>query len=272
MNHPDPAGSTLENARSALREGQAHILLEIVETLPLTARRRIGRALIPSARAALAAPGGAEDPDHWNGELDSHHGDAADVVRLIAASGPAAAAKLNTLDLRVARDMLPRLFPGDLPVFVEEWSTRFARRPRAVDANRGIEAMFDWAHRDLVPPPTQQGAVLALISWAPQSSGAHLLRYLEARPVLIRTTLPLLFQVPGVKGASAAQTDESNLDRHGHGLRTYVIPALVRQGHWSVEELGRWCEDALRVPRSEYEYRWFRALREDLAHLHGPGA
>lgn len=194
------------------------------------------------------------------------------MVRLIAASGPAAAAKVNTLDLRVARDMVPRLFPGDLAVFVEEWSARFARRPRVVDANRGIEAMFDWAHRGLIPPPAQQGAVLALISWAAQSAGTHLLRYLEARPVLIRTTLPLLFQVPGVKGASAAQTDESNLDRYGHGLRTHVIPALVRQGHWSFEELGRWCEDALRVPRSEYEYRWFQALAEDVPHLATPEA
>lgn len=269
MSHPDHAGSTLESARSALRDGRTRTLVEILETLPFAARHRIGRSLTPSARAILSAPGGAEDPDHWNGELDSHH-DAADVVRLIAASGPAAAAKVNTLNLRVTRDMVPRLFPRDLPVFVEEWSARFARRPRAVDANRGIEAMFDWAHRGLTPPPAQQGAVLALISWAPQSSGSHLLRYLEARPVLIRTTLPLLFQVPGVKGASAAQIDETNTDRHGHGLRTLVIPALLRQGHWSGEELALWCEDALRVPRSEYEYRWFRALRDDLAHL--PGA
>lgn len=271
MNHPDPTGSTLEDARSALRDGRVHTLLEIVETLRLPARRRTGRALTPSARAILAAPGAAEDPTHWNGALDSHHGDAADVVRLTATSGPAAAAKVNTLALRVARDMVPRLFPGDLPVFVEEWSARFARRPRVVDANRGIEAMFDWAHRGLIPPPTQQGAVLALISWASQSSGTHLLRYLEARPVLIRTTLPLLFQVPGVKGASAAQTDESNLDRHGNGLRSYVIPALVRKGHWSLDELEHWCEAALRVPRAEYEYRWFRALREDLEGLRSPG-
>ena len=79
MSHPDHAGSILESARSALRDGRAHTLVEILETLPFAARRRIGRSLTPSARAILSAPGGAEDPDHWNGELDSHH-DAADAV------------------------------------------------------------------------------------------------------------------------------------------------------------------------------------------------
>lgn len=111
-------------------------------------------------------------------------------------------------------------------------------------------------------PPARPGAVLLLITGVPWTLFARiLLTYLLERPVLLRTTLPLLFTTPGIKGASAAQRDACADDG---GLAGYVIPQLIDRGIWQRDEVSAWCARALEVPRSEYEFRWFPRLTEEL--------
>lgn len=155
-----------------------------------------------------------------------------------------------------------QIFPAGLTEVADEWSDRYHRNPKAWDRIRGLEAMFDWADRGLIEPPMRPGAVLLLITGVPKTLYAKdLLRYLVERPVLLDTTLPALFTTPGIKGASAAQRDAEADDG---GLGGYVIPELIRLGHWDRAQVLAWCETALAVPRSEYEYRWFRQLRAKL--------
>lgn len=261
-------GTTLREAApallAALEVGDHAAIVELLEPFPAQERTALRRSVTGSAKAILGAPGGARDPEgRWRGALRNRHGVAAETA-LLATASLSQALRQRTLDGPVARDHLPRLFPDDLPDFVESFSARFLTNPRAWDGNRGIEAIFDWAQSGLVAPPTQRGAVLALICWAAWPSPWE---YLHQRPVLLRTTLPRLFEVPGVKGASAAQRDETG---PAPRLDSTVIPRLIREGEWHRDEVLAWCETALSVERSEYEKRWFRALAERVAKMPAP--
>lgn len=248
---PSPAEALLV----AVRNGRALDALEVLEPLPLAQRRR---AWTPALRAAAEAidmsPHSARDPQgRWVGGLRQAHWDAATLARLGTREAQTAARRVHPIELPLARDLVPRLFPEQLDVFVEVWSQAFLTNPKAWDRLRGVEAMFDWAQQGLVPPPTQRGAVLLLISQPGLS------RFLDDHPVLIDSTLPLLFEVEGRSGASAAQRDET---MPGLSLGRHIVPRLLREGRWEREQVLQWCEQALSMPRSEYELRWFRALRE----------
>ncbi|MGO3209663.1 hypothetical protein ACT3SQ_14740 [Brachybacterium sp. AOP42-C2-15] len=244
--------------RAALRTGRPHEILNLLEPLPATLRRRAWNAVKESADAIDAAPIGERDEQgRWSGTLRTGHHDAACVARLATRTAQAAT-RVHPVELPIARDIIPRLFPENLPAFVEAWAERFETNPKAWDRNRGIEAMFDWAQSGLIPPLVQRGAVLLLISQPGLS------RFLDERPLLIDTTLPMLFEVAGQKGASAAQRDETT---PGLTLGAHIIPRLIREGRWERSQVLSWCEHALAMPRSEYELRWFRALRARLSGL-----
>lgn len=240
---------------AALRAGRTAEVLNLLEPLSVVQRRRAWNAVRKSADAIDAASIGERDEQgRWSGSLRRGHHDAASVARLATRTAPAAT-RVHPVELPIARDIIPRLFPDDLQGFVEAWAQRFVANPKAWDRNRGIEAMFDWAQSGLIPPPTQRGAVLLLISQPGLS------RYLEERPILIDTTLPRLFEVAGQKGVSAPQRDET---MPGLTLGAHIIPRLIREGRWERAQVLGWCGHALAIPRSEYELRWFRALRERL--------
>lgn len=246
----------------ALRRGRWRDVWPAVSHLPESDRTRLRRVVRPVAAAISAAPTGARSAEgQWVGELTAGHHNSA-TAALLATATLAQAQSLHPIDMPVARELPPQIFPDGLGEIADAWSDRYHRGPKAWDRIRGIEAMFDWAQQGLIEPPTRPGAVLLLITGVPGAFFANdLLAYLEARPVLLDATLPALFTTPGIKGASAAQRDAGMTDG---GLAGRVIPELIRRGHWERAQVITWCDTALRVPRSEYEYRWFRDLRASL--------
>src|SRR3712207_68793 len=147
-------------------------------------------------------------------------------------------------------------------------SSDLLRDPRAWDRIRGIEAQFDWAHEGLVPAPVDAGAVLFLISRAQGTlDGPDLLRYLEARPVLIDVTLRRIFDVDGVPAASLAQRDEGIAE--GRRMADFVIPELIRRGHWTADFVRNGIDRALARGQNPYLARWFTGLAEQLSRLPG---
>ncbi|PZR53488.1 hypothetical protein DNL40_08275 [Xylanimonas oleitrophica] len=244
----------------ALRSGDLAAAVAVLEPLDPAARRRLPARLRTTARELLAAPVAAREPA-WDGPLRPGHHQVAECV-LLATSPLARATGLWPLDFAVARDVLPRLLPDDLPAFVTRWSDQFRADPKAWDRNAGRAAMFDWAHAGLVPPPVEDGAVLMLVTGVPGTGdGAQLLRYLEERPVLITTTFARLFDVPGVKGASPAQRDQTT---YGRRLDDHVVPALVRRGWWSADQVRDGVRRALAAGLPAYQERWFRGLEQHL--------
>lgn len=173
------------------------------------------------------------------------------------------------MDQPDAADLPRALFPGDLDAFAAEWSARFMRNPKAWDRIRGLDAMFDWAHEGLIDPPQHDGAVLYLVTAPPGGpGGAGLLGYLERRPCLIHTTMARIFDVDGIKGASPAQADETN-PWPERRLDTYVIPELIRRGHWTSDMVLAGIDRAQRRGLGRYQHRWFEGLRAAILAL-GP--
>lgn len=89
------------------------------------------------------------------------------VAALLACSTSPQAMRYEPLDMPDAVDLPAAFFPDDLDAFVTEafvteWSARFLRNPKAWGRIRGLDAMFDRAHRGLGPAPAQDGAVLFL--------------------------------------------------------------------------------------------------------------
>lgn len=91
--------------------------------------------------------------------------------------------------------------------------------------------------------------------------------YIRKHPVASTTTLPRLFDVPGIRGASAAQHDETAV---GVQYYSYVISRLFREGHWQRDEVLTWCDRALAARLSDYECRWFRNLTQRISALKRP--
>lgn len=228
-------------------------------------RRRLRPSVRAHERVVANSPHGARAPDgEWIGLLGPGHWSAA-AAAVLACSTLSQAVKYAPLDPPDAYD-LPRLFfPDNLDAFVEEWSSRFLRNPRAWDRLRGVDAMFDWAHVGLVPAPTHQGAVLCLATGVPGArSGADLLRYLEDRPCLIEVTFARVFDVDGIKGASVAQRDEGT-PWPNRRLDNYVIPQLIRRGHWTPEMVLSGIDRALERGQPPHLQRWFHGLAQHIS-------
>ena len=197
----------------------------------------------------------------WLGPLTPDHWAAADLAHM-ACIGAERSADLSYTDLKVARDAPPELFPDRLDLFVEAWSARYERNPKAWDRNRGIEAMFDWVRDGLVPAPAQRGAMLLLLSET-QVQRINFLKFLRERPGLIDVTLKELFRVPGIKGASAMQFDEANPEERRLSV---LLPQLVKLGYWDGEWVRQRIEYVLAGDEwPEYQKRFFKLLRSNLA-------
>lgn len=257
-------GEVLQTAAlwSAMRRGHRDEAIEVLVGMSSAQRQRLRTAVRAHERFVTGYPDGARAPDReWLGPLRSGHRSAA-AAALLASSTLSQAVKYAPLDMPDAVDLPRALFPDDLDAFVEEWSARFLRNPKASDRIRGLDAMFDWAHEGLVPAPTQRGAVLCLATGVPGArSGTYLLRYLEERPCLIKVTFARIFDVDGVKGASLAQRDEAT-PWSGRRLDNYVIPQLVQRGHWSREMVLNGIERALSRGQTPYLQRWFHGLAQ----------
>ena len=245
---------------SALRRGRRDETVEVLLSMPAAQRRRLRPAVRAHERLVTAHPDSARAPDReWSGPLRSGHWSAA-AAAVLACSTLPQAVRYWPLDVPDAVDLPRAFFPDDLDAFVEEWSARFLRNPKAWDRIRGMEAMFDWAHQGLVPAPTQRGAVLHLITSVPRThTGTLLLRYLEQRPCLIEVTFARIFDVDGIKGASPAQRDETTPWR-SRRLDNHVIPQLIERGYWSRQMVLEGIERALGRGQTPYLQRWFHGL------------
>lgn len=242
-----------------IADGDRDAVVEWLVQVPAAQRLRLRPTVRRHHDVLMAEPAGARSPDgHWRGGLRSAHWSAAQAA-LLGCSTLRQAVTYAPLDQPDARDLPRLLFPGELEAFVEEWSARFLRNPRAWDRIRGLDAMFDWAQAGLVAPPLHDGAVLYLATAVPGATS--LLRYLERHPVLITSTLPRIFDVDGIKGASPAQADEHH-HAPGRGLHDHVIPTLVRRGLWRAEDVVAGIDRALGRDLGGYQHRWFHRLRE----------
>ncbi|HMR48417.1 MAG TPA: hypothetical protein PKE40_03550 [Arachnia sp.] len=258
---PEPALARAR-LRDELARGKRDEVIEVLLTLTPAQRRALRREVKPLHDAILSAPTGRRAPNgEWEGVLRRAHWSAA-AAALIGCSTIAQAVRYHPLDPPDSVDIPKAFFPDQLDAFAEEWSARFRRNPKAWDRIRGLDAMFDWAHEGLIDPPEYDGAVLLLASAArhPFSTGTRLLRYLEARPCLIDTTFARIFDVDGIKGASPAQADFAHLEGE-RGVGNYVIPQLVKRGHWSRNAVLDGIDRALARDLGAYQHRWWRRLR-----------
>lgn len=251
---------------AGLRAGRRDDVVRAVLELPADRRRRLRPAVRRHERVTGSRPIGARaSAGEWRGELTRGHHSAA-AAAVLGCSTLEQAVAYAPLDLPDAHDLPKALFPGHLEAFAREWSARFLRNPKAWDRIRGIEAQFDWAHEGLIPAPIDQGAVLFLVTRTPAAlDGPRLLRYLEDRPVLIDVTLRRVFDVDGIKGASLAQRDDAVVA--GRRMDDFVIPELVRRGHWSVDFVRDGIDRALARGQTPYLARWFTGLDARMARL-----
>ncbi|TFV66394.1 UNVERIFIED_ORG: hypothetical protein E4P37_06800 [Bacillus sp. AZ43] len=255
---------------SALREGRRDDVVAAVLGLPPDRRRRLRPRVRAHDRSVSAEPTGARSPDGtWSGELTAAHWSAA-TAAVLGCSTLEQAVTYHPLDPPDAEELPRALFPGRLEAFAHEWFARFLRDPKAHDRLRGIGAVFDWVRDGLIPPPVERGAVLFLVTNTPKAfDGPDLLRYLEARPPLIDVTLRRIFDVDGTRGASLAQRDEQA--EPGRRVDDFVVPELIRRGHWTVDFVDDGIARALARGQSPYLARWFHGLAAQVAGLRDPG-
>ena len=247
---------------SALRRGRRDEAVQVLLGISVQDRQRLRPTVRAHEKLMMSQPIGARAlSGEWSGELRQGHWSAA-AGALLACSTLPQAVRYAPLDMPDAVDLPAALFPGHLDAFVTEWSARFLRNPKAVDRLRGLDAMFDWAHRGLIRAPVQDGAVLCLATCLPGAfSGTFLLRYLEDRPCLIDGTFARIFDVDGIKGASLAQRDQTT-SWPRRRLDSYVIPELVRRGHWSQQMVLDGIDRALGRGQTPYLERWFHGLAQ----------
>lgn len=253
-----------EELTRAIARGERDRAIEILLQCEAAMRRSLRREVKPLHDAILGAPSGSRAPNgEWEGALRSAHWSAA-AAALMGCSTLAQAVRYYPLDPPDSVEIPVALFPEDLEAFATEWSARFHRNPKAWDRIRGLDAMFDWAHAGLIGPPLYDGAVLLLVCQPQHTSATGLLRFLEARPVLINSTLARIFDVDGVRGASPAQVDATRYVGE-RGVANFVIPQLIKKGYWD----RRWVIDgidrALARDLGAYQHRWWRQLRDQIA-------
>lgn len=253
-----------ERLWSALRRGDRDdVVASLLDTDP--ARRRKLRGAVRRHDAAVAAsPIGSRLESHWDGELrDGHH--SAAVAAVLGCSTLDQAVRVTFTGVADARELPRALFRAELDSFVAHWAERFVRNPEAWDRNRGIEAMFDWAHDQLVQAPVSRGAVLLLSAGFVLGDGLQALRYLEDRPVLIDVTLRRIFDTEGVEGASLAQRDASRPP--GAKMVDFVVPELINRDHWSYEFARDGAARALAADLPPHQRRWFTELEDNLRRI-----
>lgn len=258
-----------EHLWAALRAGRRDDVVRAVLELPEDRRRRLRPAVRRHERLVGGAPIGAQEADTWDGDLRvGHHSAAAAAV--LGCSTVEQAVRYAPLAMPDARDLPAAFFPEHLDAFAREWSARFLRDPKAWDRIRGIEAQFDWAHAGLIPAPVDRGAVLFLVTRGPGAfDGQTVLRYLEERPVLIDVTLRRIFDVDGISGASLAQRDEACLE--GRRMDDFVVPELIRRGHWTIDFVEDGIARALARGQTPYSARWFAGLAAQVARVRAEG-
>ncbi len=262
MDDEDAGARLWEALRAGRRDDAVRALLALS---PQGRRRQLPRVRRHDRTVSSAGSGERAPAGEWDGELRSAHWSAA-AAAVLGCSTLERAVTYAPLDPPDAAELPKALFPGQLGAFVRAWSARYRRNPKAWDRIRGLEAMFDWAHEGLVPPPTDDGAVLFLITAVPRAyDGPDLLRYLESRPALIEVTLRRILDVDGIPGASLAQRDERGSP--GRRMDDFVIPELIRRGHWTVGFVEDGIERALARGQTPYLARWFRGLAACMAPL-----
>lgn len=240
--------------RTALAHGRRDDVVAFMLARTPDERQRLRPLVRRHHDLVTANPTGARaQAGEWRGPLRVQHWSAA-AAALLACSSLAQAVRYAPLDQPDAADLPRALFPGDLDAFAAEWSARFARTPKAWDRVRGLDAMFDWAHEGRIAPPMYDGAVLYLVTRSPGAQdGRRLIRYLEARPCLIHTTMAGIFDVRGVKGASPAQADATT-PYPERRIDNYVVPELIRRGHWDVGMVLAGVERALDRDLGAYQH------------------
>jgi hypothetical protein len=253
-----------ERLWAALRAGRRDDVIHAVLSLPEDRRRRLRPAVRRHDRVVSSEPTGARAPaGEWDGDLRQAHWSAA-AAAVLGCSTVEQAVTYATLNPPDSYDLPKAFFPEHLEAFAREWSARFLRSPKAWDRLRGIEAQFDWAHEGLIPAPVDRGAVLFLVTRGPGAfDGQAVLRYLQARPVLIDVTLRRIFDVDGISGASLAQRDEAHAE--GRRMDDFVIPELIRRGHWTVDFVEDGIARALARGQTPYLARWFAGLAAQVA-------
>ncbi|CAA9254002.1 MAG: hypothetical protein AVDCRST_MAG57-2285 [uncultured Blastococcus sp.] len=252
---------------SALRDGRRDDVVTTVLSIAPDRRPRLRPRVRRYERLVSAEPSGARSPDGlWTGALGANHWSAA-AAAVLGCSTTEQAVTYSPLDPPDAEDLPKALFPDHLKAFAREWFARFLRDPKAWDRIRGIDAAFEWAKDGLVPPPTDDGAVLLLATAMPsRPHGTDLLRYLEARPVLIEVTLRRIFDVDGIRGASLAQRDDT-APPGWQRMDDLVIPELIRRGYWTVDFVEDGIARALARGQNAYLARWFNGLATHVARL-----
>jgi len=257
-----------ERLWAALRAGRRDDVVLAVLSLPEDRRRSLRPAVRRHDRVVGAEPTGARaSAGEWDGELRQAHWSAA-TAAVLGCSTVEQATTYVPLDPPDSYDLPKALFPEHLEAFAEEWFARYLRNPKVWDRIRGIESALDWAHEGLIPAPVDTGAVLFLITRVPGVfPGPEMLAYLEARPVLIDVTLRRIFDVDGIKGASLAQRDEGQPP--GTRMDDFVIPELIRRGHWTVDFVKDGIARARARGQSPYLARWFTGLAEQVTRLRG---
>lgn len=257
------ANSTADTSAlySGIANGDRDVVVEWLLGLPARERLALRTGVKRRHDILLAAASSSRSPEgYWVGPLRSGHWSAAQAA-LLGCSTLTQAVQYAPLDPPDAAELPRAFFPAHLEAFVEEWSARFLRNPKAWDRIRGLHAMFDWAHEGLVAPPVHDGAVLLLATTPPPR--VMLWSYLLRRPCLIETTLPRIFDVDGISGASPAQADE-HVHPPDRGLGNQVIPRLVARGQWQAEDVQTGIARALARDLGAYQHRWFRSLRDRL--------
>lgn len=234
----------------ALKNGRSGDVLAM-----LRAGDKVSPQVRKLARLLLSEPGGARSPE-WSGPVSEGHHEAAEYV-LVASAKPEVIARGLHTSKETASHVIP-IFHGDhLESIAQRWAERFVKNPKNWDFLPQFDAMFDWVRAGLMEAPATHGAALLLIGARPEP----LPDLLKDRDfALARTTLPVIFTTPGVKGASLTQHEESHTDE----LRTHIIPWLIDEGVWDRDEVLRWTEEALAVDRTAYDKRWFKKLKVDL--------
>lgn len=233
-----------------LQNGRVDVVLSLLRNEKATpASQRL-------ARAILDAPVG-HTSEAWVGPLHEGHHLAAEYVQVASAKPEKIARGLHTSG-QVAATIIPLFHSDHLEMIADRWAQRFVKNPKNWDFLPQFDAMFEWVRAGLMAPPTTQGAALLLVGERPTPL-ADLLA--DRDFALARTTLPVLFRVPGVKGASLTQIEETSSDE----LRTQIIPWLIDDGVWDKDEVRQWTDLALAMDRTAYDKRWFLRLKEDLA-------
>ena len=77
----------------------------------------------------------------------------------------------------------------------------------------------------------------------------------------MEVTFARIFDVDGIEGASLAQRDQT-ASWPRRRLDSYVIPQLVRRGHWSRQMALDGIDLAVSRGQTPYLERWFRGLEQ----------